>query len=342
MLQIILYCILCFGACMNTLLKVSVSLYIICTKVLASCLDQLLLESCPFNKLKCLKINTMLVAKYGWSPGKREQFLNQLKNYFIDKSPSATFITDYPQVPRKRPMQKVHDDAMANKLAKSGAEIKQPDTVSKDKRILEAQILMQDQVATKHKEMFESEIEMQYKVPQKRSNQQVHDNAGANTIITRDKEILDANIQMQDQVISKQNAMFEAHIQMQDKVITKQKMIFEAKMQMQDNVIAEQKAKIQMLEVVKLEYEKLMSYVMKSKIAELQVQVESGNPDFEVIRSIGSETKSVMEMIPESLKAVMKAQFSFEYVQWKSLFLTRIDATQWSKIETEMGIIDGL
>ncbi|XP_071732484.1 uncharacterized protein [Rutidosis leptorrhynchoides] len=253
----------------------------------------------------------------------------QLKNYFLDKSPSAAFVTDYPQ--------NVHDDDVM-----SEAETKPPDTI-KEKRMMEAKIQMQDQVTTNQKEiMFDAEIEMQDKVPQKRCSQQVHDDddnddAGAKkmakldaerqqpadtTIITtQDKEMLDANIQitvqdakihMQDEAITKQKAMFEAHIQMQDEaiakqkalfeaklhmqdqvntkhgamfederqmqdhVITKQKVMFEAKIQMldsviaeqkakiqiQDNVIAEQKERIQMIEVAKLNHEKLITYVI--------------------------------------------------------------------------------
>ncbi|XP_071734086.1 uncharacterized protein [Rutidosis leptorrhynchoides] len=370
-------------------------------KALSSCVDQLLLEPCPFNNLKCLKMNTFLEIRYGWLPAKREHVIVpvQLKNYFLDKSPAATFIIDYPQ--------NIHDDAMLV------AETKVPDTINEN-IMLEAKVQTQDQVTTMQEEKFDAEIEieMQDKVRQKRCSQQVHedDDAGAKkmakldlqkqqpaadttTIITtQDKERFEANIQMQDQVIIKQKVMFEGKIHMQDEVITRQKAMFEdqrqmqdqvitkqrvmfeakiqmleevitkqkmmfeakiemldqastnqkAKIQLQDNVIAEQKAIIQMLEVVKLEYEKLMSYVIKSKIAELKVQVESGNPDFEVIRSIGSETKSVMELIPESLRAVMEAQLSFEYVKWKSLFLTHVDASQWSKIESELGMINGL
>ncbi|XP_071732497.1 uncharacterized protein [Rutidosis leptorrhynchoides] len=383
--------------------------------------------------------------------------LSQLLGVFQKLYSTKCLILDayVTMVTRKTPVQKVHDDdAMANKLAKSESVIKQQlDTLSKDKRLLEAKILMQDQVATKQNETFVAEIAMKDKVPRKRFRQRLRDDARAkktakldlekqplaDTIITQDKEILDlekqpntiteakeildANIQMQDEVISKQEsmleakiqmqeqaiakqkamfeahihmldqviikqnakvqvqdqiitghkamfedqrqmqdqvitkqkAMFEAKIQMQDQVITKQKAMFEAKIQMLDNVIAEQKAKIQMqdnivaeqkgkiqmqdnviaeqrdriqmVEVAKLDHEKLISYVINSKIAELKVQVESGNPDFEVTRSIGSEIKSVMEMIPESLKAVMDAQFSFEYVQLKSFFVTHIDAS---------------
>ncbi|XP_071734083.1 uncharacterized protein [Rutidosis leptorrhynchoides] len=435
-------------------------------KALSSCVDQLLVEPCPFNNLKCLKMNTFLEIRYEYSLTKREHVVVpvEVKNYFLDKSPAATFIIDYPQ--------NIHDDAMLE------AETKVPDTISEN--MLQAKIQTQDQVTTIQNEMFDSEIEieMRDKVPQKRCSQQVHDDddddddAGAKKmakldlekqqqpaadtiIITQDKEMLDANIQMQDeaitnqeamfeaniqideaiakqkamfeakmqiqdeaiarqkamfevkiqmqdevntkqesnikmleQAITKQKAMFEARIQMldqviikqnakiqmqdevitgqkamyederkvQDQVITKQKVMFEAKIEMldqvstnqkakiqlQDNVIAEQKAKIQMLEVANLDQEKLISYVVKSKIAELKVQVESGNPDYELIRSIGSEIKSVMELIPESLRAVMEAQYSFEYVQWKSLFLTKIDASQWAKIETELGFINGL
>ncbi|XP_071732492.1 uncharacterized protein [Rutidosis leptorrhynchoides] len=433
-------------------------------KALSSCVDQLLVEPCPFNNLKCLKMNTFLEIRYEDSPTRREHIVVpvQLKNYFIDKSPDATFIIDYPQ--------NIHDDAMLE------AETKVPNTISEN-RMLQTKIQTQDQVTAMQKEMFDAEIEieieMQDKVPHKRSSQQVHDDDDATAkkmakldlekqqpaadtiIITQENEMLDANIQMQDQaitnqeamfevnlqideaiakqkamfeskiqiqdevntkqesnikvleqaitkqkamfeariqmldqVIIKQNAkiqmqdevitgrkalfederqmqdqvikkhkeMFEAKIQMQDQVITKQKVMFEAKIEMldqvsinqkakiqlQDNVIAEQKAKIQMLEVANLDQEKLMSYVIKSKIAELKVQVESGNPDYELIRSIGPEIKSVMELIPESLRAVMDAQFSFEYGQLKSLFLTQIDASQWAKIETELGLINGL
>ncbi|XP_071734088.1 uncharacterized protein [Rutidosis leptorrhynchoides] len=405
--------------------------------VLSLCLDQLLLEPCPFNNLKCLKINMMLVTRNGLRAITQENVVVpvELKNYFIDKSPTATFITDYPQVPQNIPVQKVHDeDAMANKLPKSEADIKQQQSKRRYlrlryKRPLEAKIPMQDQVTTKLKETFVAKIDMKDKVPHKRCSQQVHDDdddAGAKkmakldlekqqpadtiitqenelldlekqqpaadaTIITQDKEMLDANIQMQDEAITKQKlmfetkiqmqehaitkqkAMFEAKLQMQDQVITKQKLMFEAKIQMldqvstiqkamleakiqfqdnviaehkaklqvQDNVIAEQKERIQMVEVAKLDHEKLISSLIKSKIAELKVQVESGNPDYEVIRSIGSDMKSVMKLIPESLRVVMDAQYSFEYVQCKSLFLTHIDASQWSKIETGLGIVNG-
>ncbi|XP_071734087.1 uncharacterized protein [Rutidosis leptorrhynchoides] len=406
-------------------------------KVLSSCLDQLLLEPCPFNNLECLKMNTFLETRYMCSPTKREHVVVpvQLKNYLLDKSPSATFIIDYPQ--------NIHDDAML------GAETKVPGTINEN-IMLEAKVHTQDQVTTIQNEMFDSEIEieMRDKVPQKRCSQQGHDDddddAGAKkkakldlekqqpaadttTIITQqENEMLDANIQMQDEVITNQQAMFEANIQideaitkqkamfeakmqiqdeaiakqkamfeakiqmqdevntkqesnlkifeqaitkqkamfegkiqmldqviikqkakiqmqdevitgqkalfederqMQDQVIKKQKALFEAKIQMQDQIITGQKAmfedqrkmqdqiitgqkaKIQMLEVANLDQEKLVSHVIKSKIAELKVQVESGNPDFEVIRSIGSDIKSVMELIPESVRAVMDAQF---------------------------------
>ncbi|XP_071734071.1 uncharacterized protein [Rutidosis leptorrhynchoides] len=288
-------------------------------KALSSCVDQLLLEPCPFNNLKCLKMNTMLVTR------SHVVVPVQLKNYFLDKSPTATFITDYPQVPQKRSSQQVYDDddAGAKKMAKLDLQ-KQPaaDTtiITQENELLDANLQMQDQVISKQEAMLEAKIQMQEQA------------------ITKQKAMFEAKMQMQDQVITKQKEMFEAKIQMLDNVIAEQK----AKIQMQDNVIAEQKERIHMVEVAKLDHDKLISYVIKSKIAELKVQVESGNPDYEVIRSIGSEIKSIMELIPDSLRPVMDAQFCFEYVKWKSLFLTHIDVSQWSKIETELGIINGV
>lgn len=94
-----------------------------------------------------------------------------------------------------------------------------------------------------------------------------------------------------------------------------------------------------MLEATKLQHEKLLSHILKYKLAELKVQVESENPDYEVIRSLGCEIKSVMNLIPESLRVNVEAQFSSNYEEWKSLFLTYIDASQWVKIETDLGTI---
>lgn len=113
----------------------------------------------------------------------------------------------------------------------------------------------------------------------------------------------------------------------------------EEKLQNQDEIIIEQKEKIQMLEAAKLQHENFMSCLIKSKMAGLKVQVERGNPDYEVIRSVGRNIKSVMGLIPESLRVDIKAQFSSHYEELKCLLLTCIDPSQWAKIENELGII---
>ncbi|XP_071706831.1 FBD-associated F-box protein At5g22730-like [Rutidosis leptorrhynchoides] len=61
------------------------------TELLSSCLerDQMLLEPFPFNNLKYLKMKTMVAQQHFVVPV-------QLKNYFLDKSPNVTFITDNP------------------------------------------------------------------------------------------------------------------------------------------------------------------------------------------------------------------------------------------------------
>ncbi|KAJ9547231.1 hypothetical protein OSB04_019774 [Centaurea solstitialis] len=52
--------------------------------VLSACLNQLSDEPCPFNNLKRLKsIETMPTP---------------VRNYFLDSSPSATFVMDLPQI----------------------------------------------------------------------------------------------------------------------------------------------------------------------------------------------------------------------------------------------------
>ncbi|PWA69191.1 F-box domain, cyclin-like protein [Artemisia annua] len=120
------------------------------------------------------------------------------------------------------------------------------------------------------------------------------------------------------------------------KLESDEKKLLEAKIQMQDEVITEQKA---MLEAAKLQHENLISCISKCKISELKVQVESGNPDYEVIRLMRNEINSVMQLIPESLRVAMEAQFSSQYEEVKSLFLTRINDSQWAKIESELGYI---
>ena len=101
----------------------------------------------------------------------------------------------------------------------------------------------------------------------------------------------------------------------------------EEKVQAQDEVITEHKSV----------HETLLSYIIKCKMSELRVQVEAGNPNYEIIRVMGSEIKSVMDSIPKNLRLNVEAQFISQYEALKCLLLTRIDASRWAKIETELG-----
>ncbi|PWA64451.1 F-box domain, cyclin-like protein [Artemisia annua] len=83
----------------------------------------------------------------------------------------------------------------------------------------------------------------------------------------------------------------------------------------------------------------LGAYIFKCKIAELEVQVKSGNPDYNAIRSMNSDINSVMDLIHVSLRVDMEAQFSYQYKQVKSRLYNCIDAIQWATIETELGLI---
>ncbi|PWA64450.1 F-box domain, cyclin-like protein [Artemisia annua] len=194
-------------------------------QTLSSKLDQISHEPCPFNNLKCLKIDTTRVKR----KDRIKTVPTQVKNYLLQNSPNATFIMDLPLVPKKRPRQQVYDDTMAKKVAK-----------------------------------------------------------------------------------------------------------LEEKIQNQDEVIAEQKANIKILEAEKLQHEKLISHIIKGKMAELTVQVESGNPDYELIHLMGVNFKSVIDLIP-SLMSAMVAKFYSQYEELKSRFFTCIDASQWEKIEAELG-----
>ncbi|KAI7742902.1 hypothetical protein M8C21_031327 [Ambrosia artemisiifolia] len=52
----------------------------------------------------------------------------QVRNYLLENSPSASFITDLPQVSHKRSRQQVHDETRAKKVTKLQTENKQPET----------------------------------------------------------------------------------------------------------------------------------------------------------------------------------------------------------------------
>ncbi|XP_071731043.1 uncharacterized protein [Rutidosis leptorrhynchoides] len=236
----------------------------------------------------------------------------------------------------------VHDDdAPAKKKAKLDVQKQQqPDTTdadiqdegtTKQDSMVEAKLQMQDQTFLKQKEMFEAHIQMQDHVIIKQNTMFEAKIKMQDQVISKQEELFEAKLKMQEQVCTNQKALFEAKIQMQEQVYTNQKAMLEeklqlqdnviteqnaklqmqdnviaeqkAKLQIQDNVIAEEKAKIDILEGAKLDLEKLMPYVIKSKLVELQVQVKSRNPNYEVVRSIGSEMKLVMELVPEKLRA---------------------------------------
>ncbi|GKB79152.1 hypothetical protein Tco_0946047 [Tanacetum coccineum] len=74
----------------------------------------------------------------------------------------------------------------------------------------------------------------------------------------------------------------------------------------------------------------------ETKAAGLKAQVDSWNPDYEVIHLIRRETSSVMEVIPESLRVDVEAQVSSQYEEVKNLFLTPINDSQQEKIEREI------
>lgn len=133
--------------------------------------------------------------------------------------------------------------------------------------------------------------------------------------------------QVHDNTITKKVARLDEKVQNQEEVI-------------QDNEgkIQELKEKLKMIEAEKLQHENLMSHiVIKGKMEKLEVQIESGNPNYEVIRSVGRDIKSVIDLLPESLKVAMEAEFSCQYKELKSRFHTHVNATQWAKIENELG-----
>ncbi|KAJ9547250.1 hypothetical protein OSB04_019793 [Centaurea solstitialis] len=115
-------------------------------KTLSLGLDQLLREPCPFNSLKCLKIDTLkqkdCIAEVS----------AEVRDYFLESSSSAAFIVDIPQVPQKRSRQEAAIDTMAKKVAKLEEE---KQTMVEEKITLEAKIKMQDEVIAEHKVLLE-------------------------------------------------------------------------------------------------------------------------------------------------------------------------------------------
>nr|XP_043630911.1 uncharacterized protein LOC122602267 [Erigeron canadensis] len=174
-------------------------------------------------------------------------------------------------------------------------------------------------------------------VLQKRSREEVPNDTMANKVakleagkkqpepMPQDQEIrmLKEKIRMQDQLIAKQNASLQVQFQ-----VTEQQKV---RIQMQDQIIGELKAK---LGAHDMQHEQLISQFIKCKVGELKLQVESGNPDYRVIHSIGCDIKG---LIPGSLGVNVEAFFSSQYEEVKSLLGTCIDASQWAKISTELG-----
>ncbi|KAJ0499433.1 putative F-box domain, leucine-rich repeat domain superfamily, F-box-like domain superfamily [Helianthus annuus] len=101
-------------------------------ETLSLCLDQLSLEPCPFDNLKCLEISTVSQKQNDHIP----RVPTQVRSYFLENSPSATVIMNLPQVPQKRSRQQEDDETMDKKVAKLKTEKKQPETAAQGKRLL--------------------------------------------------------------------------------------------------------------------------------------------------------------------------------------------------------------
>ncbi|MFS7927463.1 putative F-box domain, leucine-rich repeat domain superfamily, F-box-like domain superfamily [Helianthus anomalus] len=315
---------------------------------LSSCLDQLSGEPCPFDNLKCLTINTTRLKQRDCIP----TLPTQVRKYFLENSPNAAFIMDLPQVPQKRSRQQVHSDERM-KVAKLEAENKLPQTMAEEKRTPEAKTQWQDQLTAQQKAQIPMQsqvngqqtenIRMKYQqlIAKRKEKFQklVQVNEYQMKKIRMQDEVIaqqKAKIQMHDQIIAQYKTLYRAKIKRRDRLVAKQKEAYEAKMQTQDQVIAKLKAR---LAAESLQHEKLTYQIIKCKIAELKVQVESGNPDYEVVRSVGRDVKSAMDLMPQSLRARAETEFSFQYEMLKCRLLTRVDASQWARIETGLGNI---
>ncbi|GJZ33604.1 hypothetical protein Tco_0579040 [Tanacetum coccineum] len=133
-------------------------------------------------------------------------------------------------------------------------------------------------------------------------------------------------LQLQSQLIAYQ----KIKIQMQAELFAEQK----AKFAEQKAKFAERKAK---LEAMESQLSQMQDEAIKFYLAKLKVQVESGNPDYEVIFSMVLGFKSAMVLIPERLRVTMEAQFSSRYEELKSLLFNCINTGQWAIIESELG-----
>nr|XP_043619135.1 zinc finger BED domain-containing protein DAYSLEEPER-like isoform X2 [Erigeron canadensis] len=101
--------------------------------------------------------------------------------------------------------------------------------------------------------------------------------------------------------------------------------------------VGELRSKIQTLERTKWQLVELMPHVIKGKMAELKLQVESGNPNYDRVSWIGSEFKSLLQLIPKCARLTVVAHFSSMYKKMKRLSHTYINAKQWAKIEAKLG-----
>ncbi|KAJ9546966.1 hypothetical protein OSB04_019509 [Centaurea solstitialis] len=128
-------------------------------KVLSACRD-LLDERCPFYNLKSLKIDKQK---------NRSTVPTRVKNYFLESSPSVTFIMDLPQVPvpHERARKEVDKDIMAKKGLSSCTEQLLPIKVNN-------QLLKSSPSAA-----FNMDLPQ---VPHKRSRLQADDATMANTL----------------------------------------------------------------------------------------------------------------------------------------------------------------
>nr|XP_043630540.1 FBD-associated F-box protein At2g26860-like [Erigeron canadensis] len=123
---------------------------------LSSSLDQLAHEPCPFNNLKLLKINMVPLKQKDPIPA----VFTQVINYLLENSPYATVNMDLPQVPQKRSWQQVPNEDRPKKATKLETGIS---TMVDEKKLLEAQIQMQDQVIAKLRAEIEKKDEVNAK-----------------------------------------------------------------------------------------------------------------------------------------------------------------------------------
>ncbi|GJX23708.1 hypothetical protein Tco_0228153 [Tanacetum coccineum] len=112
-----------------------------------------------------------------------------------------------------------------------------------------------------------------------------------------------------DEVIRRREKL---QVQVHDRIIAKDKAMIVEKIQKQDQVIAMLNG---MLGAQDVHHVKLVSHILKCKMAELKVQLESGHQDCIFIRLMGHDIRSVMDQ----LRVNVEAHFSYQYEEVKSL-----------------------